>query len=119
MGLALQYLELITTSSRSFAAGAAKMASSKQTAGSEPEQEKKAEASADSGKPFEFFWVSAFYCPMYKISLDTESGPGAAERNLLCLVCDAKAVSLIYGVGNIVSYGCTVKLLCSCMTIQT
>lgn len=34
------------------------MASSKEATGSEPEREKKKEASEDSGDPFEFTWVS-------------------------------------------------------------
>ena len=34
------------------------MASSKEATGSEPEREKKKEASEDSGEPFEFRWVS-------------------------------------------------------------
>ena len=34
------------------------MASSKEATGSEPEREKKTEASEDSGEPFKFEWVS-------------------------------------------------------------
>ena len=34
------------------------MASSKEATGSDPEREKKTEASEDSGEPFEFTWVS-------------------------------------------------------------
>ena len=51
-------LELITTSSHSFEGGAAKMASSKEPAGAEPEREKKTEVYEDSGEPFKFRWVS-------------------------------------------------------------
>ena len=36
------------------------MASSKKVTGSEPEREKKTEASEDSGEPFKFTFVSVF-----------------------------------------------------------
>ena len=48
------------TSSHSFEGGAAKMASSKEVAGSEPSREKKREASEDHEEPFMFLWVSVF-----------------------------------------------------------
>ena len=111
MRLALQYCISGTnyTSSRSLAAGAAKMASSKQTAGSEPEQEKKAEASADSEKAFEFFWVSVFTAPCTKL-VSILKAIGDAEREGSGLRCQNRAVFL---------HCCTVKLLCLYMTIQT
>ena len=47
------------------------MASSKAATGSEPEREKKKEASEDSGEPFKFIWVSGIRLMTIKTILFT------------------------------------------------
>ena len=67
--MALQSLELIIAPSHCFfKGGAVKMASSKEATGSEPERDKKTEASEDSGKPFRFRYVSV-HCVKHKMML--------------------------------------------------
>ena len=71
------------------------MASSKEATGSEPEREKKKEASEDSGEPFEFTFVSGIKLLMTKAVLFTVA-EAAVQQTHVCYMLALGCVTLVH-----------------------